>query len=321
VNSFLLRQFKKARYKLYDSDAAYWRRLYITSQPDLIVINDPGTYHCVLVGGLFDVLMQMDIPFITISHGNNEHGAIASHAYKKARTLFAQASTCVFVSNRNRDVARRQLCLPLDQSVVLDNPPAFEDLSILPFPTTAIPHFAIVARLECEGKGQDLVLDILSRPEWRGDGPDAPYLTDLINFYELKDRVHLAGHCPDIRGLWAKHSILLLCSHVEGKSLAVTEALVCGRPVVTTDVGGNSELIINRHTGFIAESATIASFGHTLERAWQERDRWEAMGTLAHSTILERLDKPPSESLLELFESALPRWANYSEVYQKGVKV
>ena len=47
----------------------------------------------------------------------------------------------------------------------------------------------------------------------------------------------------------------MMCSAAEGKPLALTEAMVCGRPAVVTDVGGNAELIEDGITGFVAESA------------------------------------------------------------------
>ena len=70
----------------------------------------------------------------------------------------------------------------------------------------------------------------------------------------------------------------------EGMPLALVEAMWCGRPVVTTDVGGVSEVIKDDITGFVAEAAvaTVAeSLGGALERMRLQRDRLQEIGKLA----------------------------------------
>src|SRR5262249_6333361 len=150
------------------------------------------------------------------------------------------------------EVARRQLCLELDNSVVIDNPPSFDDLSCLPFPKSDVSRLASIGRLECRVKGQDVLLQALAHPRWKdrkwrlslvGAGPDRDYLEELIAFLGLREKVDVLGYRSDIRGVWGDHSLLIMCSHGEGKPLALTEAMVCGRPAVVSNVGGNAELI------------------------------------------------------------------------------
>ena len=84
----------------------------------------------------------------------------------------------------------------------------------------------------------------------------------------------------------------------EGMALAVIEAMICGRPVVTTDVGGNVEWIVDNINGFIAEGANVRSFDSALERAWSRRDEWELIGRNAHETAILRYDKEPGKTFL-----------------------
>jgi glycosyltransferase involved in cell wall biosynthesis len=160
----------------------------------------------------------------------------------------------------------------------------------------------MVARLECAVKGQALVLQVLSEPVWRerdwslsifGKGPDEAYLRDLIEYVELRDKVQMCGFADNVRSVWSGQQILIMASSGEGKPLALTEAMLCGRPAVVTDVGGNAELVSDGVTGFVAQSATLAGVRDALERSWVERNSWEEMGARAHDWIARALDPPP----------------------------
>ena len=80
------------------------------------------------------------------------------------------------------------------------------------------------------------------------------------------------------RGIWKENHILVLPSRYEGLPLVLVEAMWCGRPAVVTDVGGNAELCRDRQTGFVAQSATLASVAEAMERAWEARSDLEADG-------------------------------------------
>ncbi len=308
---FVARQLQKLLSKLQNpGDEFHFLRSW---SPDVVVVSDPGTYHMVGSPGLVQFLTGLDVPTVTISQFNDENSAITPNLFSKARQFFAQVKTSVFVSQRNLDVARRQLCLDLDQAVVLDNPPNLERLDPEAFPETKVIAMAIVARLECAVKGQALVLDILSRPTWRrrewtlniyGRGPDEAYLRELVKFYNLHSRVQMHGYAQNVREVWKNNEVLLLCSTGEGKPLALTEALICGRTAVVTDVGGNAELVQEGITGFVAENATLQSFESAMERAWAARGSWNSMGARAHSIMLRRLTPSPEERLLSLILDA-----------------
>jgi glycosyltransferase involved in cell wall biosynthesis len=79
--------------------------------------------------------------------------------------------------------------------------------------------------------------------------------------------------------------------------------MMCGRPVVTTDVGGNREVLEEGVTGWIAEAATPASFDAALERAWNAKSKWAEMGACSHSKALEIAGLKPSNRLFETLVS------------------
>ena len=79
-------------------------------------------------------------------------------------------------------------------------------------------------------------------------------------------------------------------SIAEGTPLALIEAMICGRPSVVTNVGGNSAIVKDGITGFIAQAPTTALLDQALERAWMEKNNWSVMGNRAHEDIMNNLD-------------------------------
>lgn len=77
-----------------------------------------------------------------------------------------------------------------------------------------------------------------------GEGPERPRLERFIGELGLEDYVRLPGFADDIRPYLAQASLFVLSSKWEGLGNVITEALVEGVPVVSTDCpSGPSELL------------------------------------------------------------------------------
>ena len=74
--------------------------------------------------------------------------------------------------------------------------------------------------------------------------------------------------------------------------MAVIEAMLCGRPVVATDVAG-AEVVEDGVTGFLAEAATVGCMGAALDRFWARRDEAEAIGAAAAERIRQLVPRDP----------------------------
>lgn len=67
----------------------------------------------------------------------------------------------------------------------------------------------------------------------------------------VEDRVFFLGLRPDIPRILAMLDVFALPSLSEGLSMAILEAMIAGKPVVATQVGGNPELVLDGETGFL----------------------------------------------------------------------
>ncbi len=111
-----------------------------------------------------------------------------------------------------------------------------------------------------ERKGQDIAIAALAHVEGArlilvGKGEDEAHLRDLARDLGLAERVFFAGSIDhDLLPLVLSASdAMVLPSANEGLANAWVEALACGTPVVTCDVGGARELITSATAGQLVE--------------------------------------------------------------------
>jgi glycosyltransferase involved in cell wall biosynthesis len=167
-----------------------------------------------------------------------------------------------------------------------------------------------------EGKGHHRVVELLPalaarRPDLLyvaigGAEPRDSYLQVLraqVRRLGLEDRVRLAGARPhDEIPLWmAAADLFCLATRSEGWCNAIMEALACGRPVVSTRVGGNPELVGHGREGYLVPFWDGPAFAEAiltaLETAW---DR-EAIAARARAHSWERT----AERVLEEFRACV----------------
>ena len=58
-------------------------------------------------------------------------------------------------------------------------------------------------------------------------------------------------------------------------------------------MGGNTEVIEDGITGFVAGAPTVALLDEAMERAWSRRVEWREMGTRARKAIKKMMPRDP----------------------------
>jgi glycosyltransferase involved in cell wall biosynthesis len=285
----------------------------VREQPDVMVFTG-ACYAMTLNRALFKLVRKYHIPLILNNQVNIEYTRpIDWEQTAYLREVYAYVSLATFVSQRNLDVTERHLAQRIPRSAVVRNPVNLPAAEALPMPAAdPVYRFAIVANLLVNHKGHDLLLEVLSADKWKqrpvelhifGSGSDEGYIRSLIPFFGLDGKVFMQGRTGDIRSVWERHHLLVMPSLNEGMALSVVEAMVCGRVVVTTDVGGNAEWITDGVEGFLAGGANTLAVDAALEAAWQRRDEWAEIGRRAHLRAMELHDPKPGHSFLQLILS------------------
>jgi glycosyltransferase involved in cell wall biosynthesis len=134
--------------------------------------------------------------------------------------------------------ARQRLSLPATGRVV-----GFTGrFSFQKSPALAVETFSILAKTY-----PDITLCMI------GDGELAEDVKRAVNVSPAKDRIVLAG-LQDAAPLMSAFDVLLCTSVYEGMPIAFIESLSAGIPIVSTDIGGADEAIVEGETGYVAKS-------------------------------------------------------------------
>jgi glycosyltransferase involved in cell wall biosynthesis len=265
--------------------------LALSRRPDFVVVSQGGNHDGYF---LAEVCRRLRLPYAIVSHKASELYWPADWQQTTIAAVYRAACACFFVSEHSRRLTEEQLGFPLERAAVVRNP------FLVPWePRTDWPddrrelRFACVGRLHPKEKGQDLLLRVLARRRWRDRPLSVTFYGDGLQRASLERMAHnlgltnatFAGFVRDVPAIWSAHHGLILPSRCEGLPIALVEAMLSGRVPVVTDVGGNSEIVDDGATGYLAAAATEDALDDAMERAWNERHRWREIGAAAAARI------------------------------------
>jgi teichuronic acid biosynthesis glycosyltransferase TuaC len=157
-----------------------------------------------------------------------------------------------------RTAARRKVGLPVDATVLVS-------------------VGALVER-----KGMQRVIDCLPtllqrHPDLHylivgGGSPEGDMRAELdaqVARLGMDERVHFLGALPPDELKWALSAadIFVLATRNEGWANVFLEAMACGLPVITTDVGGNAEVVCRAELGSVVPFGDVAALQQALDDA------------------------------------------------------
>lgn len=277
-------------------------------RPEMVVVSSGSAFDISYSPPMAKYLSELKCPFIPICHFNAETFWVDERNREIMRRIYSQAATAVFVSSDNHRITERQLALSIPNFLVIKPPLPVRLDAPLPWPDGDCWNFGCVARWESRWKGQDVLFEVLARPEWRmrnwhlnlyGEGAEEGYLRELARFFGIADRVSFVGFVNDRTEIWRTNHIQVFPTRGEGGPMVLTEGMACGRVAVISDCGNAREYVEHGVDGFLAEFATPEIFSHALEKAWERREEWKEMGCKAHRKVRSiGKDVTPSEELL-----------------------
>jgi len=120
------------------------------------------------------------------------------------------------------------------------------------------------------------------RPGFRllfvGEGPERTKIEAEIAGRGLQDRVKLLGTRHDVPALLNAADVCLLTSISEGIPLTLIEGMAAGLPVLSTDVGGVAEIVVDEETGLLAPSGDDETIARQMLRLVNDPDLRSRLG-------------------------------------------
>ena len=278
-------------------------RLVAARSPEFVMISDGAPFPPL---DLLEMCAAKRLPFAIIVQCNQYFWWPADALAERYRAALAAASRCYFVSEANRRIAEKQIGGELLNAELVRNPFNVDFNAAPPWPPPERDgelRFACVGRLDPPGKGQDILFEVLAGPAWAtrnwrlhlyGNGENPGGLERWAQRLGIGDRVVFEGYVADVEKIWSLNHVLVMPSRIEGLPLAVIEAMLCGRPIVATDVAG-AEVIEEGVTGFLAEAPTVGCVGNALERFWARRSDAREIGATAAKRIRHLVPPDPAQ--------------------------
>ncbi len=115
-----------------------------------------------------------------------------------------------------------------------------------------------------------------------------PMIEDLVSKGILK----YYGHIDNVEEVMSKCHIVVHPSYHEGMSNVLLEAAACGRPILTSDIPGCREAVIEGKNGFLFEAESAQALISSIEKIMGlSADERRAMGLEGRKFIVSKFDR------------------------------
>ena len=162
---------------------------------------------------------------------------------------------------------------------------------------------AAVARLERNG-----ILSFII-----GSGPEEESLKKLVSKYQLDSQVIFFGNLPFLESIAVLKTadIVVNPSYTEGLPTAVTEAALCQKAIIATDVGGTREIISGNNDGYLTQPKNIEQLKDKLSDLIDHPEKRLVFGQNAYQAVKSKFSwDHATDQYLEVFSKLLENRKN-----------
>ena len=132
-----------------------------------------------------------------------------------------------------------------------------------------------------------------------GDGPLKSEVLQQAISLGIADHVVFEGFQADVRPFLQTADAFILTSEREGMPLSILEAMACGLPCIVTDVGGNSEVVVDGSSGLVVPSESPEKAADAIVFLAKHPEERLRMGKNARTRVCEEFDLDKSMARIE----------------------
>lgn len=141
----------------------------------------------------------------------------------------------------------------------------------------------------------DVITDLAKQTEQKikvfivGDGTEREGIAQRVkSLNSEKEFVFLTSWVLDIAEFNHGMDIICLTSKNEGTPVSLIEAQAACLPVVTTDVGGIKDVVLDEETGFVIKQGDIETYVKKLRLLVEDSNLRDQMGKKGHDFVIQR---------------------------------
>jgi glycosyltransferase involved in cell wall biosynthesis len=151
---------------------------------------------------------------------------------------------------------------------------------------------AMVARFDRQKDQATLIeafKDLNAKLVLIGDGPSLDKTKERVEQLGMNERVSFLGFRQDIAEILAEVQIYALISHWEGLPCTIIEAMRASLPVVASDVGGVSEIVLDGQTGYLVPRGDVKTLCQKLSYLLDNEQARISMGIMGRQKYESQL--------------------------------
>lgn len=252
--------------------------------------------------------------YVLLNHNYNENAVLSFSKQKLLQQWMSGAKMNFGATQKIFDVIENKFNISIDKKETLINPITFTPDAIpsqYPEFTNDTCTWVMLAELDTARKTQDVLIQTLSSATWKarnwqlhlyGKGKDKRMLEKLIVASGLENKVFLKGFTSSIKETLEHCNLLFQCTRIDAMPLSVVEAMAMARPCIVSNVGDMPEWIKDGVSGFICNEVTVAGIDATLEKCWQQKNNWVAMGKKAFESFTKKYPQPYEEKIADILK-------------------
>lgn len=124
----------------------------------------------------------------------------------------------------------------------------------------------------------------------------------------VADSCCILGHVTDMRRLYQSFDLFAQSSEYEGTPTVLVEAMAMGIPIVATDVGGTSELLVDRKEALLVPPHDVPALAGSIEQAITETESAQARAISARSKVENELSiHSRTRKLVDIYREVMPQ--------------
>ncbi|MDO9583010.1 MAG: glycosyltransferase family 4 protein [Desulfomicrobium sp.] len=305
------------------------RELFVEMRIDLLQTHG---YKPSILG--FFLKRSLGIPWVAFLHGNTSEDFKVRCYFFLEKLAVRKADAVVTVSEAMRHVLLKQGFPPnkvhvlrnaIDpeflQTVACGFPP--EELSLLPGHNCVGPLIGIIGRMSPE-KGHAIFLEAFpqvlakvptARTVFIGTGQEGARLRKMCAEKGMENHVHFMGFQEDVAAWYPALDLVVLPSLSEGLPNVAMEAMLFGKPVVATNVGGVPEVVEDGVTGKVVPPRDATALADAVIEMLSSPGLMDEYGTRGRKKVLNEFSPQARASrMMEIYDEVLSKNARQPNI-------